>query len=85
MTDTERRLAESEAVLDPNGEVLLKWRVDYSIRKIQFELSLSEEAPAFNWFALGFSDRGELENSDACLLWTDYKNREHFEVKQMYI
>ncbi|KAL4716724.1 hypothetical protein ACJJTC_004843 [Scirpophaga incertulas] len=73
------RWAESEAVLDPNGELLLKWRVDYLLRKIQFEIVLSEKAPAFNWFALGFSDRGELTDSDVCLLWTDYRGQDHFE------
>nr|AKL78855.1 tyramine beta hydroxylase [Chilo suppressalis] len=74
-----QHLAESEAVLDPKGELLLKWRVDYSIRRIQFEIVLSRKAPEFDWFALGFSDRGELKNSDVCLLWTDYKGRDHFE------
>ncbi|XP_060803307.1 tyramine beta-hydroxylase [Amyelois transitella] len=76
---SERRFAESESVLDPNGELLLKWKVDYSLRKIQFELSLTEKAPPFNWFAIGFSDRGGLENADVCLLWTDYKGNDHFE------
>lgn len=33
-----------------------------------------------NWFALGFSDRGDLENADVCLVWTDYKEQDHFEV-----
>ncbi|XP_063825725.1 tyramine beta-hydroxylase [Ostrinia nubilalis] len=75
----ERRLAESESVLDPNGELLLKWRVDYLARRIQFEIVISEKAPAFNWFALGFSDRGEVNNADICLLWTDYRGQDHFE------
>ncbi|NP_001243923.1 tyramine beta hydroxylase precursor [Bombyx mori] len=73
------RFAESESVLDPSGEFLLKWRVDYAVRKIKFTLTVSEKAPAFNWFALGFSDRGQLNNSDVCLFWTDYKARDHFE------
>lgn len=74
------RFAESESVLDPNGELLLKWKVDYYKRKIRFQLIISEKAPAFNWFALGFSDRGKLINSDVCLFWTDYTSRNHFEV-----
>ncbi|XP_053609984.1 tyramine beta-hydroxylase [Plodia interpunctella] len=76
--DTDK-FAESESVLDPHGELLLKWRVDYSARRILFQLSLSEKAPSSNWFALGFSDRGELENADVCLLWTDYRGHDHFE------
>ncbi|XP_047029740.1 uncharacterized protein LOC124637375 [Helicoverpa zea] len=74
-----QRLAESESVLDPNGEFLLKWRVDYSFRKIQFQIVISETAPSFHWFALGFSDRGKFNNSDVCVFWTDYKGKHHFE------
>ncbi|XP_072948838.1 tyramine beta-hydroxylase isoform X2 [Epargyreus clarus] len=77
--NSNRQIAESEAVLDPNGDLLLKWRVDYSIRKINFQLILSDKAPAINWFALGFSDRGDLQYSDICLIWTDYKGKDHFE------
>lgn len=75
------RFAESESVLDPKGELLLKWRVDYSAQKIQFQIAMLDRAPAFNWFALGFSDRGALNNSDVCLFWSDYKCRDHFEVR----
>ncbi|KAJ0176492.1 hypothetical protein K1T71_007671 [Dendrolimus kikuchii] len=73
------RFAESESVLDPKGELLMKWRIDYSAQKIQFQIAMLDRAPAFNWFALGFSDRGELNNSDVCLFWSDYKCRDHFE------
>ncbi|KOB79082.1 Tyramine beta hydroxylase, partial [Operophtera brumata] len=58
------RFAESESVLDPKGELLLKWRVDYDSQKIRFQLIVSDQAPSFNWFALGFSDRGLLNTSD---------------------
>lgn len=70
-------------MLDPNGDILLKWRVDYSVRKIQFQVAVvSENGPTYNWFALGFSDRGKFNNSDVCLFWRDYKGNEHFEVSQ---
>ncbi|XP_045448195.1 tyramine beta-hydroxylase [Melitaea cinxia] len=72
-------IAKSEAVLDPRGELKLKWRVNYGARKILFRLEFSEKAPSINWFAIGFSDRGDLENSDICLVWTDYIGRNHFE------
>ncbi|XP_073956081.1 tyramine beta hydroxylase [Choristoneura fumiferana] len=73
------KIAESQSVLDPQGQLVLKWRVDYTVRKIQFQLVVSQAAPEFKWFALGFSDRGDLENSDVCVLWTDYNREEHFE------
>ncbi|XP_049873165.1 tyramine beta-hydroxylase [Pectinophora gossypiella] len=76
---SDQRLAESQSVLDPHGDLLLKWRVDYSLQKIQFTLTLSEKAPPFNWFALGFSDRGDLEKSDVCLIWCDFRGHDHFE------
>ncbi|CAK1580485.1 unnamed protein product [Parnassius mnemosyne] len=76
---TEHRFAESVSVLDSNGALLLKWKVDYLDRKVRFQLIISDKAPEANWFALGFSNRGELENSDVCLVWTDYKGRDHFE------
>lgn len=67
-------------MLDPHGELLLKWRVDYDSQKIRFQLIVSDKAPSFNWFALGFSDRGLLNASDVCLFWADYKGHDHFEV-----
>ncbi|KAH9627911.1 hypothetical protein HF086_015355 [Spodoptera exigua] len=73
------KIAESESVLDPNGDFLLKWQINYSIRKIQFQLIISDKAPTFYWFALGFSDRGNLNNSDVCVFWTDYKGKHHYE------
>ncbi|CAH4028352.1 unnamed protein product [Pieris brassicae] len=76
---SDHQIAESDSVLDPNGDLSIKWRVNYLNKKIQFEVRLSEKAPAVNWFALGFSDRGDFENADLCLVWTDYNEIEHFE------
>lgn len=76
-----QQFAESESVLDPKGLLTLKWRVDYVAQIIRFRVEFSDKAPSINWFALGFSDRGDLENSDICLVWTDYTKRDHFEVK----
>lgn len=71
-------------MLDPKGDLLLKWRVDYESRKISFKLIVSDEAPSLNWFALGFSDRGLLNGSDVCLFWADYKGHDHFEVSIIF-
>lgn len=69
-------------MLDPNGELLLKWTVDYATQKIQFRIKISDKAPVFNWFALGFSDRGTPENSDYCVFWRDYNGFNHFQVNK---
>lgn len=79
-------MAESEAVLDPSGDFLLKWRVDYSNKKIRFTVKLSKDAPHLRWFSLGFSDRGNLDNSDVCIMWVDYKGGQHVTVSiDLYI
>lgn len=80
----EQNYSESQAVLDPRGDLLLKWRVDFLARKITFQLVISEEASPFNWLAVGFSDRGELADADVCLIWTDYEGRYHFEVRTFF-
>lgn len=67
-------------MLDPHGELILKWKVDYVTQKIQFRIKVAEKAAIFNWFALGFSDRGESKNSDYCVFWKDYNGFNHFEV-----
>ncbi|CAH0585570.1 unnamed protein product [Chrysodeixis includens] len=73
------QIAESQSVLDPGGDILLKWRVDYTLRKIQFRVEFSDKAPEYKWFTVGFSDRGDLNNSDTCLFWTDYKGNQYYE------
>ncbi|XP_050684571.1 tyramine beta-hydroxylase [Leptidea sinapis] len=73
------KIGESEAVLDPKGDILLKWRVYYSINKIRFQIVFSDDTQPMKWISLGFSDRGDLNNADVCLLWTDYTGQEHFE------
>lgn len=74
------KIASSQSVLDTNGDMSLKWTVNYSLRQIKFQLMISDKTPMFNWIAIGFSDYGEYSDADACLLWTDYKGKEHFEV-----
>lgn len=77
---TEDKVAESEAVLDPSGNFLLKWRVDYSVKNIRFTVEIAKEAPLFRWFSLGFSDRGSLNNSDVCIVWLDYQGVQRITV-----
>ncbi|XP_026327382.1 tyramine beta-hydroxylase isoform X2 [Hyposmocoma kahamanoa] len=77
VTAFDNKIAESEATLNPSGEFVLKWRVDYSIKKIRFTVTIAKEAPRFTWFSLGFSDRGSLNNSDVCTVWVDYQGVQH--------
>lgn len=54
--------------LDPEGTLELSWNVSYVQETIHFQL-LVRELKAGVLF--GMSDRGELENADLVVLWTD--------------
>jgi len=34
-----------------------------------------------SWFAIGFSDYGELKPADYCVLWSDWHQQIHLQVK----
>ncbi|XP_077707417.1 dopamine beta-hydroxylase [Canis aureus] len=57
--------------LDPKGDLELSWDVSYTQKTIYFQL-LVQELKAGVLF--GMSDRGELENADLVVLWTDGDN-----------
>lgn len=67
-------------MLDPSGDLLLKWRIDYTLKKIKFTVKISKQGPKFRWLSLGFSDRGSLNNSDVCIMWADYQGVQHLTV-----
>uniref|UniRef100_A0A667I418 Dopamine beta-hydroxylase n=1 Tax=Lynx canadensis TaxID=61383 RepID=A0A667I418_LYNCA len=54
--------------LDPEGSLELSWNVSYAQKTVHFQL-LVQELKAGVLF--GMSDRGELENADLVVLWTD--------------
>ena len=54
--------------LDPEGILELSWNVSYVQETVHFQL-LVRELKAGVLF--GMSDRGELENADLVVLWTD--------------
>ncbi|KAI4547597.1 hypothetical protein MG293_004152 [Ovis ammon polii] len=54
--------------LDPEGTLELSWNVSYAEETVYFQL-LVRELKAGVLF--GMSDRGELENADLVVLWTD--------------
>ncbi|GFQ90840.1 dopamine beta-hydroxylase [Trichonephila clavata] len=35
-----------------------------------------------DWIGIGFSDRGEVKKADLCILWTDRKRKNRFQVKE---
>ncbi|XP_019872323.2 tyramine beta-hydroxylase [Aethina tumida] len=57
-----------------NGEntISMSWMLDYSDGSVAFEIHIP---PGYGWFALGFSDRGDLFPADYCLLWEDLKGK----------
>ncbi|XP_025779439.1 dopamine beta-hydroxylase [Puma concolor] len=57
--------------LDPEGSLELSWNVSYTQKTVHFQL-LVQELKAGVLF--GMSDRGELENADLVVLWTDGDN-----------
>lgn len=63
--------------LDGSNTITLHWIVNYSSKKITFEVHLPSN---FGWFALGFSDRGKIFPADYCLLWYDWRRRVYFQV-----
>lgn len=54
--------------LDPEGALELSWNVSYVQETVHFQL-LVRELKAGVLF--GMSDRGELENADLVVLWTN--------------
>lgn len=54
--------------LDPEGTLELSWNVSYAQETVHFQL-LVRELKAGVLF--GMSDRGELENADLAVLWTN--------------
>ncbi|KAM8802416.1 dopamine beta-hydroxylase [Rhynchonycteris naso] len=79
--------------LDPEGTLELSWNISYSQETIHFQL-LVRELKAGVLF--GMSDRGELENADLVVLWTngdsayfadawsDQKGQIHLDAQQDY-
>ncbi|XP_029775390.1 dopamine beta-hydroxylase [Suricata suricatta] len=54
--------------LDPNGSLQLSWNVSYADETVYFQLLVLELKAGV---LFGMSDRGELENADLVVLWTD--------------
>lgn len=55
--------------LDPEGSLELSWNVSYAQETIHFQLLVREPKAGV---LFGMSDRGELENADLVVLWTNW-------------
>lgn len=67
-----------ELYLDSAHKIHLMWDVDYTENDILIEVHAN--VPLNAWIAIGFSDYGEEENGDFCILWWDNWNKAHFQV-----
>ncbi|XP_012375079.1 dopamine beta-hydroxylase isoform X2 [Dasypus novemcinctus] len=54
--------------LDPEGALQLSWNVSYAQEVVHFQLLVRQPQAGV---LLGMSDRGQLENADLAVLWTD--------------
>lgn len=63
-------------LLDPDGILELSWNISYVQEVIHFQLKVQGLRAGV---LFGMSDRGELENADLIMLWTD-GNRSYFAV-----
>ncbi|KAK5640110.1 hypothetical protein RI129_010921 [Pyrocoelia pectoralis] len=62
--------------LDEGSLITLDWVVDYNRKIVTFEVHLPSNT---GWFAIGFSNGGEIFPADYCVLWYDWKGRLKFE------
>ncbi|XP_011700718.1 PREDICTED: tyramine beta-hydroxylase [Wasmannia auropunctata] len=59
------------------SEVTFHWRVDLMNKLVIAEVHyVGNES---SWFAIGFSDYGELKPADYCVLWSDWHQQIHLE------
>ncbi|XP_056637105.1 tyramine beta-hydroxylase isoform X2 [Diorhabda sublineata] len=63
-----------------DNSIKLYWSLDYNSETVIFEIHIPSD---YGWFAIGFSDRGNLFPSDICLLWRDLKGISH--LKDAYV
>lgn len=61
------------APLDDTGRTAIYWTVDYGSRTVKFEAHFAGSGNPFDWFAVGFSDRGNHSGADFCVMWVDWK------------
>ncbi|XP_075227699.1 tyramine beta hydroxylase [Lycorma delicatula] len=63
--------------LDTSGNINLYWTLDYKLKQVNFEVHAKIKRK--QWIAIGFSDYGDLENADYCVLWLNWKGKYKFQ------
>lgn len=64
---------------EPNDQLHLSWIPEYKRRQLLLQVQFHQRTK-FDWFAIGFSDYGNITKADLCILWPDHKGQFHFEV-----
>ena len=62
----------------------LVWHLDYEINSVQLELHYRVKKSEYKWIAIGFSDRGEINNADLCFACIDKDGKENYQVFFLY-
>lgn len=76
-----QRPATFQINLDSEDLYRLFWNVDKSDETVLLEIRMKQSIGSpLDWFAIGFSDYGQIERADLCLLWFDKRGKLHFEV-----
>ena len=65
--------------LDSKNKYRLFWTLDYEASLVNIEVRAKLNT-LNDWFAIGFSDYGNITGADLCVLWFDKKPRAYFEV-----
>jgi len=71
---------ENYVSLDTRGDFELFWDVDSVAETIQFQLVANVNKD--DLLAFGFSDYGDPEDADLCVMWTNLHGRHLFQVSQ---
>lgn len=67
--------------LDPADKYRIFWTLDYKTETATIEVRASLQHES-DWFAIGFSDYGNVSNADLCVLWFDLSLKSHFDVSR---
>lgn len=65
--------------LDSENKYKLFWTLDYDAEVVNFEVR-AKVLTRNDWFAIGFSDYGDVQDADLCVVWFDRTNKYHFDV-----
>lgn len=59
------------------------YRVEPAKELINVEIHYASDESS--WFAIGFSERGDVKPADYCILWIDWRRGVHFQVTKQFI